>query len=78
MANKSTGNFKILQILRKFNNYIKIDALEIFVEEDRIILKKYEPADIFNGTKDELFDYCGKKVSKKSITEQEILKFFKF
>lgn len=45
------------------------DALEIFVEEDRIILEKYEPADIFSGVKDELIDYCGKKVSKQSIIE---------
>jgi len=43
------------------------DPIEIFVEEDRIILKKYEAADIFTGDKDELIDYCGKKVSKNSI-----------
>ncbi len=45
------------------------DALEIFVDEDRIILKKYEPADIFNGSMDDLIDYKGKKVSKKTILE---------
>ncbi|ADZ85376.1 AbrB/MazE/SpoVT family DNA-binding domain-containing protein [Cellulosilyticum sp. ST5] len=45
------------------------DALEIFVDEDRIILKKYEPADIFNGSMDDLIDYKGKKVAKKTILE---------
>lgn len=45
------------------------DALEIFVEEDRIILKKYEPTDIFSGSTEELYEYCGKKVSKESIVE---------
>lgn len=45
------------------------DALEIFVDEDKIILKKYEPADIFNGSMDDLIDYRGKKVSKKTILE---------
>ena len=45
------------------------DALEIFVDEDRIILKKYEPADIFNGSMDDLIDYKGKKVAIKTILE---------
>lgn len=45
------------------------DALEIFVDEDKIILKKYEPADIFNGSMDDLIDYKGKKVAKKTIME---------
>ena len=45
------------------------DALEIFVEDDKIILKKYEPTDIFNGSTNELYEYCGKKVSKESIVE---------
>ncbi|PHV70208.1 AbrB family transcriptional regulator [Sporanaerobium hydrogeniformans] len=45
------------------------DALEIFVDDDRIILKKYEPADIFNGSMDDLVDYKGKKVAKKTIVE---------
>ncbi len=45
------------------------DALEIFVDEDKIILKKYEPADIFNGSMDDLIDYKGKKVAKKTILE---------
>lgn len=75
---KSTGIVRKLDELGRITLPIELrrtlgveerDALEIFVEEDRIILKKYEPADIFNGNKDELVDYCGKKVSKKSIME---------
>jgi len=45
------------------------DALEIFTDDDRIILKKYEPADIFTGEMDDLIDYKNKKVSKKSIID---------
>jgi transcriptional pleiotropic regulator of transition state genes len=45
------------------------DALEIFVDNEKIILKKYEPADIFTGSMDELIDYKGKKVSKLSIID---------
>jgi transcriptional pleiotropic regulator of transition state genes len=45
------------------------DALEIFVDDEKIILKKYEPADIFSGSMDDLIDFKGKKVSKASIIE---------
>ena len=55
--------------LRKVLHIEVRDALEIFVDEGKIILKKYEPADIFTGSMDELIDYKGKKVSKQSIIE---------
>jgi transcriptional pleiotropic regulator of transition state genes len=45
------------------------DALEIFVDGERVILKKYNPSDIFTGSMDNLIDYKGKKVSKESIIE---------
>ena len=45
------------------------DALEIFVDNDKVILKKYQPADIFTGSMEELIDYKGKKVSKATIIE---------
>lgn len=45
------------------------DALEIFVDNDKIILKKYQPADIFSGSMEDLIDYKGKKISKATIIE---------
>ena len=45
------------------------DSLEIYVDESKIILKKYEPCDIFTGDMNELIDYHDKKVSKRSIIE---------
>ena len=51
----------VLPIELRRNMGIEIkDSLEIFVEENTIILKKYEP---------DLIDYKGKKVSKQSILE---------
>ena len=41
----------------------------IFIDDEKIILKKYEPADIFTGSMDDLIEYQGKKVSKESILE---------
>ena len=55
--------------LRRSLNINEKDTLEIFVDDERIILKKYEPADIFTGSMDDLIEYKGKKVSKKSIIE---------
>ena len=45
------------------------DALEIVVDDEKIILKKYQPADIFTGSMNDLIDYKGKKVSKQTIIE---------
>ncbi|WP_352399871.1 AbrB/MazE/SpoVT family DNA-binding domain-containing protein [Anaerotignum sp.] len=60
----------VLPIELRRNMGIEIkDSLEIFVEEDSIVLKKYEPADIFSGSMEDLIDYKGKKISKASILE---------
>lgn len=45
------------------------DALEIFIDSEKIILKKYQPADIFTGSMEDLIDYNGKKISKATIIE---------
>lgn len=55
--------------LRRSLNINERDTLEIFVDDERIILKKYEPADIFTGSMDDLIEYKGKKVSKESILD---------
>ena len=51
-----------IELRRNLGIEIK-DSLEIFVDENTIILQKYEPADIFTGSMDDLIDYKGKKVS---------------
>lgn len=45
------------------------DSLEIFTSNEKIVLKKYQPSDIFTGSMDNLVEYMGKKVSKESIIE---------
>lgn len=55
--------------LRKVLHIDVRDSLEIFVDENKIILKKYEPADIFTGDMRDLVEYKGKKVSKATILE---------
>ncbi|MCT4597100.1 MAG: AbrB/MazE/SpoVT family DNA-binding domain-containing protein [Vallitalea sp.] len=79
---KSTGVVRKLDELGRITLPIEIrrnldikekDALEIYVSDEQIILKKYQPADIFTGEMDDLVDYYGKKVSKKSIIEMSKL-----
>jgi len=55
--------------LRKTFGISEKDALEIFTDGDKIILQKYQPADIFTGEMDELVEYLGKKVSVASIRQ---------
>ena len=40
--------------LRRNFNIKERDTLEIFIDDEKIILKKYEPADIFTGSMDDL------------------------
>ncbi len=62
--------------LRRNLNINEKDSLEIFVDDEKVILKKYEPADIFTGSMENLIDYKGKKVSKESIIEMAKLAGF--
>ena len=45
------------------------DALEIYTEDDKIILRKANTGDIFTGSTDDLIEYHDKMVSKESIEE---------
>jgi transcriptional pleiotropic regulator of transition state genes len=43
--------------------------IEIFVTDDSVVLKKYDPVCTFTGSADDLVEYMGRKVSKKAIQE---------
>ncbi len=45
------------------------DPVEIFVEKDRVIMKKYEPACIFCGDADNVILYKEKRVCQACIAE---------
>lgn len=57
-----------IELRRNLDIDIK-DPVEIFVDGDSIVLKKYVPADIFTGSKDDLLEYRGKMISKGTIKE---------
>ena len=45
------------------------DSIEIFVDEDKIILKKYEPACLFCGNADDVILFKGKLVCRHCLEE---------
>ena len=49
------------------------DQLEIYLEGDHIILKKYEPACVFCGGSTGLSEYRGKNVCRECIRRMEAL-----
>lgn len=63
--------------LRRMLNLEEKDGLEIFVEQDSIILKKCVIGDIFTGSTEDLVEYKGKKVSRETILELAELAGFK-
>ncbi|WP_126427679.1 AbrB/MazE/SpoVT family DNA-binding domain-containing protein [Brevibacillus marinus] len=51
-----------------FNIEIR-DSLEIYVDQEKIILKKYEPACIFCGNAGDVIRYKGKLLCSDCLTE---------
>ena len=45
------------------------DGVEIFVEKDRVILKKYEPACLFCGDADDCVIYKDKRICRKCLAD---------
>lgn len=43
------------------------DSLEIYVDDSRIILKKYEPTCIFCGEGNNISNYCDKNICKDCL-----------
>lgn len=63
------GRIVLPMELRKTLFISQKDSLEIYTHEDTIVLRKYEPGDIFSGEYEDLIEYKGKKVSRKSILD---------
>lgn len=55
--------------LRRTLDIAEKDALEIYVDGEHIILKKYEPACIFCGQAKDVIQYKGKNICSKCLEE---------
>ena len=60
--------------LRRTLGISEKDALEIYVDSDRIILKKYEPACIFCGNAEDVHHFKNKVVCANCIDDISPLK----
>ncbi|WP_231969087.1 AbrB/MazE/SpoVT family DNA-binding domain-containing protein [Thermoanaerobacterium sp. RBIITD] len=55
--------------LRRTLNIAERDALEIYVDGEQIVLKKYEPACIFCGNAENVVNYKGKNICKECLED---------
>jgi len=55
--------------LRRTLDIAEKDALEIYVDGEQIILKKYEPACIFCGDARDVSNYKGKNICKSCLDD---------
>jgi len=53
--------------LRRNLDIAEKDGLEIYVDNDRIILRKYEPACVFCGSADDVSSFKSKNVCKECL-----------
>ncbi len=65
------GRVVLPKELRTTLNIAQRDPLEIYVEGDNIILKKYEPACIFCGDATDVISYMDKRICKGCIAKMD-------
>lgn len=64
----SVGRFVIPMELRRTMHLMdSSDALEVFVDNDKIILRKYSPSCIFCKSLDDIVEFNGQKLCKECI-----------
>jgi transcriptional pleiotropic regulator of transition state genes len=63
------GRIVLPKELRKVFNIENEDSLEIYVEDDKIILKKYMPSCLFCGSDEEITEYKGKHICRHCLEE---------
>ncbi len=63
------GRIVIPKEMRRVLGIEEKDPVEMLIEDDAIVLRKYKPSDIFTGETEDLIEYHGKLVSKNSIEE---------
>lgn len=68
------GRIVVPKELRKKLGIANTDPVEIYVEEDKIILKKYIPVCHFCGSTEELVEYREKNICSSCINELKINK----
>lgn len=61
------------ELRKKFNLVENESSLEFFIEDDAIILKKYEPSCMFCHTVDDTIEFHGVKICKACLKKLNTL-----
>ena len=56
-----------MEIRKEFELFGEDSRVEIFLNEDQIVLNKYKPNCIFRGSEKNLTDFEGKKICQKCV-----------
>ncbi|HIY07932.1 MAG TPA: AbrB/MazE/SpoVT family DNA-binding domain-containing protein [Firmicutes bacterium] len=59
--------------LRRTLDINKKDSIEIFVEGNQVILKKYQPACVFCGNASDIFTFGDKNVCRKCLNKMNTM-----
>ncbi|WP_459482076.1 AbrB/MazE/SpoVT family DNA-binding domain-containing protein [Clostridium saccharoperbutylacetonicum] len=65
------GRIVIPKELRKTMDINECDPMEIYTDEDQIILKKYEPTCIFCNEGKDVINYKGKNICTRCLDEMK-------
>ena len=65
----SVGRFVVPVELRSTLNLSNNDSIEIFTDDDKVILKKYQPSCIFCNNADDVIYFKGKLICKDCLEE---------
>lgn len=68
------GRVVLPKELRKTMHINEKDGMEIFVEDDKIILRKYQPSCIFCGSLDDVVNYKSKLVCAACVNNLTLIK----
>lgn len=68
------GRIVLPKELRRTFGIDNKDSLEIYVEGDNIILRKYEPGCLFCGSADDVITYEDRRICKECIEKMNALK----
>ena len=63
------GRITIPIELRRTLDIAEKDSLEIYVDDDRIILRKYEPTCVFCGSSKDVISFKGKNICPTCLNE---------
>ena len=63
------GRIVVPKEIRKVNDINEGDAMEIFVDGESVILRKYQPACVFCNEARETISYKGKKICNKCLED---------